>query len=103
MDAGLTSKMGGVIANRKMKSSVLIVCVMLWFVSSAIAQQHMVSNEMQQLPDNHTVAQEPSHPISSNIPVGTAVAPAVPVTGVAVFSPAGAAIAPAKQHRTRTI
>jgi len=31
------------------------------------------------------------------------VAPVVPVTGVMAFSPAGAAIAPAKQHRTRTI
>jgi len=36
-------------------------------------------------------------------PVGTAVAPSEPVTGVAATRPVGAAIAPAKQRRTRAI
>jgi hypothetical protein len=36
-------------------------------------------------------------------PVGTAVAPAEPVTGVAATRPVGAAIAPAKQRRARVI
>jgi hypothetical protein len=36
-------------------------------------------------------------------PVGTAAAPAAPVTGIAAARPAGAAIAPAKQRRARTI
>jgi hypothetical protein len=36
-------------------------------------------------------------------PVGTAAAPAEPVTGVAATRPTGAAIAPAKQRRARAI
>ena len=36
-------------------------------------------------------------------PVGTAVAGASPASGVAASQPAGVAIAPAKQHRTRTL
>ena len=36
-------------------------------------------------------------------PVGTAAAPSEPVTGVAATRPVGAAIAPAKQRRARTI
>lgn len=36
-------------------------------------------------------------------PVGTAAAPAYTPTGVTASRPAGAAIAPARQHRTRTI
>ena len=36
-------------------------------------------------------------------PLGTAVAPGEPSTGVAASKPAGAAIAPAKQRRVRTI
>ncbi len=87
---------------RQMRSALLIACLLSYFVSSAVAQQSP-SNEMRLLPENPTVAQEPSQTAPSNVPVGTAVAPAVPVTGVAAFSPAGAAIAPAKQHRVRTI
>jgi hypothetical protein len=36
-------------------------------------------------------------------PVGTAAAGAIPATGVAASQPAGVAIAPAKQHRVRSI
>jgi uncharacterized membrane-anchored protein len=92
--------MPGAIAIRKMKSMLLIICMLFWFVSSASAQQAS-SNET--LPENPAMAQEPNPTTPSNVPVGTAVAPVVPVTGVMAFSPAGAAIAPAKQHRTRTI
>jgi len=86
----------------KIKSALLIVCLLAYFVSSAVAQQSG-SNEAQLLPENPAVAQEPRPAAPSNVPVGTAVAPAVPVTGITAFSPAGAAIAPAKQHRVRTI
>lgn len=49
--------------------------------------------------------QEPSaHPQSSaQDPLGTAAAPSVKTTGVAASRPAGAAIAPAKQKRVRSI
>ena len=42
-------------------------------------------------------------PTGAAKPVGTAAAPAEPVTGVAAARPAGAAIAPAKQRRARAI
>jgi hypothetical protein len=40
---------------------------------------------------------------SQQRPVGTAAAEAAPTSGVAASQPAGVAIAPAKQHRVRTI
>lgn len=40
---------------------------------------------------------------NSHRPVGTAAAPYEPTTGIAASRPAGAAIAPAKQRRVRTI
>ncbi len=100
----------------KVKSTALIGCLLLWFVSSGIAQQvssqtplnqsvsnQASSNETQALPENPEVGQSSNPATPSQMPVGTAVAPEVPAAGVAVFSPAGAAIAPAKQHRVRTI
>jgi hypothetical protein len=42
-------------------------------------------------------------PSSLAKPVGTAAAPSEPVTGVAATRPVGAAIAPAKQRRARTL
>jgi cytoskeletal protein RodZ len=102
--------------NMKVKSTVLIGCLLLWFVNSAVAQHvptaippnqsasnQVSANETQPLPENPEVAQSSNPATPSQMPVGTAVAPEVPVAGVAVFSPAGAAIAPAKQHRVRTI
>ena len=40
---------------------------------------------------------------SAQAPVGTAAAGAIPANGIAASQPAGVAIAPAKQHRVRTI
>ncbi len=45
--------------------------------------------------------QEP--PPSPEKPVGTAAAGIIPASGIAASQPAGVAIAPAKQHRVRTI
>lgn len=100
----------------KGKSIALVGSLLLWFVGSALAQQaaseipanqsvsnQVPSNETQSLPENPGVAHSSTPTMPSQRPVGTAVAPEVPVAGVAVFSPAGAAIAPAKQHRVRTI
>lgn len=102
MDAELTNGVSSARAQHKINAAFLIVCMLWCFASSAMGQQ-AASSEAQILPENPAVAQEPSQSTPSGVPVGTAVAPGVPVTGVAAFSPAGAAIAPAKQHRTRTI
>jgi len=85
-----------------LRAVALILCTLLWFVSSALSQQASPSPDRVALPENPS-AQQPTQPPPSNLPVGTAVAPAVPAMGVAAFSPVGAAIAPAKQHRVRTI
>jgi hypothetical protein len=50
---------------------------------------------------NSPVQQEA--PPSSEKPVGTAAAGIMPASGIAASQPAGVAIAPAKQHRVRTI
>ncbi len=47
--------------------------------------------------------QQPQQQINPQEPVGTAAAGSVKATGVAASQPAGAAIAPAKQRRTRSI
>ena len=85
----------------KIKCVALALCVVFLFSNLCLAQQG-TQDQVQPLPDNPAVLQQPQTE-PSHIPVGTAVAPAIPVTGVAAFSPAGAAIAPAKQHRARTI
>lgn len=51
-------------------------------------------------PPQQQPRQEPNTPSQ---PMGTAAAPAEPVSGVSASRPAGAAIAPAKQKRTHTI
>jgi cell division protein FtsN len=48
-------------------------------------------------------AQSPPQPQPPHEPVGTAAAESVQTTGVAAFRPAGAAAAPAKQRRARSI
>jgi len=48
-------------------------------------------------------AQSPQQPQPPHEPVGTAAAESVQTTGVAAFRPAGAAVAPAKQRRARSI
>lgn len=47
--------------------------------------------------------QNAAQPEKLQRPLGTAAAPAPPVSGVTAAQPAGVAIAPAKQHRVRTI
>ena len=58
--------------------------------------------------DSSTQAQDPqtssdSSQQAQHEPVGTAAAPSVPVLGVAASRPAGAALAPGKQRRVRSI
>jgi anti-anti-sigma factor len=60
----------------------------------AVRSQDRQSNWQRPSPKVQTGAQEP---------LGTAAAPSVKTTGVAASRPAGAAIAPAKQKRTRSI
>jgi hypothetical protein len=54
--------------------------------------------QIQEQPETQKVPQNPSHE-----PVGTAAAEAVPTVGVAASRPSGAAMAPAKQRRVRSI
>ena len=61
-------------------------------------QQPAQTQQIQQPP-----AQQPSPPPLSKEPLGTAAAETVPTMGVAASRPAGAALAPAKQRRIRTI
>jgi len=61
---------------------------------SLLAQNNNAQSGGQQPPANQQQAQEP---------VGTAAAGSVETTGVAASKPAGAAIAPAKQRRTRSL
>lgn len=67
--------------------------------------------ELPNAPENHTAPQSsnsqntqtaPAQQATQSAPVGTAAAPAETPVGTAVSRPAGAAIAPAKQKRTRT-
>lgn len=81
-------------------------------------QQRSASDmvSLRELPENPTPAtgqapaqSQPANPQSSQTqdngrkPVGTAAAPYEPTVGIAASRPAGAAIAPAKQRRVRTI
>ena len=68
------------------------------FLAKAVAPQ----DEPQQ--ERATQSQSPTGPQSvPEKPVGTAAAGAIPASGIAASQPAGVAIAPAKQHRVRTI
>lgn len=60
---------------------------------------------LQQQSDGQQAVQPPPQqpPNSSREPVGTAAAESLPTTGVAASRPAGAALAPAKQRRVRSI
>ena len=53
-------------------------------------------------PSSGTEVAQVSQP-AGQTPVGTAAAGVVPATGIAASQPSGVAIAPAKQHRVRTI
>jgi hypothetical protein len=54
-------------------------------------------------PDPQPSAQSPPPPRTLQEPRGTAAAESVPTTGIAASRPAGAAIAPAKQRRVRSL
>jgi hypothetical protein len=59
--------------------------------------QTQSSSGSQTAPPPDTAAQKPERP------VGTAAAEAAPVSGITAAQPAGVAVAPAKQHRVRTL
>jgi len=74
-------------------------------------QNSPTANDPSQAPGTQTQSPQPansqtgSEPLPAGVtrPVGTAAAPAEPVTGVAATRPVGAAIAPGKQRRARSI
>lgn len=53
--------------------------------------------------DSQQNSQNQQPPTKTREPLGTAAAEAIPITGVAASRPAGAALAPAKQRRVRSI
>jgi hypothetical protein len=57
-------------------------------------QPEAAPSQSETLQENQPAAQKP---------VGTAAAGAIPTSGIAASQPAGVAVAPAKQHRVRTI
>jgi hypothetical protein len=69
-------------------------------------QGQAAAQDQQQAPAPAEPAQQQStqqQPAAPRQPVGTAAAETVPTTGVAASRPAGAALAPAKQRRVRSI
>lgn len=66
----------------------------------ATSQQNTTAQSQSQSQMSQSPQQEPSSP---QRPVGTAAAEAPNASGIAASQPAGVAIAPAKQHRARTI
>jgi hypothetical protein len=65
-------------------------------------QQTQVTQPSSQQSSSQSLAQQPP-PAMPQEPLGTAAAETVPTVGVAASRPAGAALAPAKQRRIRTI
>jgi len=68
--------------------------------SASETQAHQQQPSGEQASGQQSSSQDQSQPQK---PVGTAVAPPPPATGIAASEPAGAAIAPAKQRRVRTL
>jgi hypothetical protein len=66
------------------------------------AQQEQPSPDAQTTPAQTTIPEAPQ-PKKPAEPVGAATAESVPTTGGAAAKPAGVAIAPAKQHQTRSL
>ena len=60
-------------------------------------------NAQSQSPAGPPDAPQPQQPRPSNEPQGAATAERVPTAGASAAKPAGVAIAPAKQHRTRSL
>lgn len=66
-------------------------------------EQSASSQSDSQAPDRDKEAEQNNKDEKLQRPVGTAAAEAPKVSGITAAQPAGAAIAPAKQHRVRTI
>ncbi|HET8890510.1 MAG TPA: hypothetical protein VFQ41_16525 [Candidatus Angelobacter sp.] len=71
------------------------------YPDAAGAQQEQQSTE--RAPAQTTTIPEGPQPKKQSEPVGAATAESVPTTGGAAAKPAGVAIAPAKQHQTRSL
>jgi hypothetical protein len=69
---------------------------------STTPQPEQVQSSQSNAPSSGTQVAQVSQP-PGQTPVGTAAAGVVPATGIAASQPSGVAIAPAKQHRVRTI
>jgi len=67
------------------------------------SQQQPSSNAAPAAPQTTTTVPEGPKPKPQTEPVGAATAESVPTTGGAAAKPAGVAIAPAKQHQTRSL
>jgi hypothetical protein len=65
--------------------------------------QGQTSSSSSSSPAASQPTQSASQPSAKQKPVGTAVAEEPPTTGIAASNPSGAAIAPAKQRRVRTV
>jgi hypothetical protein len=72
------------------------------YPDAAGAQQEQPSPDAQTAPAQTTIPEAPQ-PKKPAEPVGAATAESVPTTGGAAAKPAGVAIAPAKQHQTRSL
>jgi hypothetical protein len=90
-------------ATRWIGSGVIFVMLLQGTVLAQSPQAAPVT-QSQALPDGPSPVQQPSsQSFQSQRPVGTAAAPVTSSSGIAASEPAGAAIAPAKQRRVRTI
>jgi hypothetical protein len=90
-------------ATRWIGSGVIFVMLLQGTVLAQSPQAAPVT-QSQALPDGPSPVQQPSSQLfQSQHPVGTAAAPVTSSSGIAASEPAGAAIAPAKQRRVRTI
>ncbi len=82
----------------------IIFALLVQGTSFAQSPQSSLATQQQPLPDSPgPVEGHASQSFQSQQPVGTAAAPVTSAEGIAASEPAGAAIAPAKQRRVRTI
>lgn len=73
--------------------------------ASAVQQNTAQAQDQNNTPNSNSQqnSQNQKSPSKTREPLGTAAAEAIPTTGVAASRPAGAALAPAKQRRVRSI
>jgi hypothetical protein len=91
---GLPDSPGANLSNQKSEGA--------GFATLMVAQNQPSQSQSPQTSSSSTQPNQNSAPDAQK-PVGTAAAEAPHTTGVAASQPAGVAIAPAKQHRVRTI